>query len=413
MKPNKNTYIYIGTLFIIAIIAYSFLIQNFKIIDIKMLLFWAILAIIVESLLIPLVNNAIGVSVGSAINLASIIVGGPLLGTTASFFGFLFRCPKIPGRGYNHLFNTPIYKTIFNISQSIVVTSTMGIIYLGTGGRIGEFFLPQTILIVILGTIFNTIIISGLISLLNGQNFIRIWYSSIKGTFASSLAVGIMGIIISLAFIGYGYWAVILFFGPLLLARYSFKLYIETRNLYLATIQAFNSAMEAKDPYTSGHASRVEGYAVKLAEAYGLSMERIQNIKSAAILHDIGKIGINDNILHKAEKLTQMEYEEIMRHPNIGAEIISKVDFLKKISGIVRYHHERYDGKGYPEGISGDDIPLEAYILAIADSYDAMTSDRPYRKALSKEEALQEIRKNAGTQFHPAIAEKFAEMLSE
>lgn len=413
MKPNKNTYMYIGILFIIAIIAYSFLVQNFKITDIKMFLFWTILAIIVESLLIPLVNNAIGVSVGSAINLASIIVGGPLLGTTASFFGFLFRCPKIPGRGYNHLLNTPIYKTIFNISQSIVVTSTMGIIYLGTGGKIGEFFLPQTILIVILGTIFNTIIISGLISLLNEQSFIRIWYSNIKGTFASSLAVGIMGIIISLAFIGYGYWAVILFFGPLLLARYSFKLYIETRNLYLATIQAFNSAMEAKDPYTSGHASRVEGYAVQLAEAYGLSMEKIQNIKNAAILHDIGKIGINDNILHKAEKLTQMEYEEIMRHPNIGAEIISKVDFLKKISGIVRYHHERYDGKGYPEGLSGDKIPLEAYILAIADSYDAMTSDRPYRKALSKEEALQEIRKNAGTQFHPALAEKFTEMLSK
>lgn len=350
---------------------------------------------------------------GSAINLSSIIVGGPLLGTTASFVGFLFRFPKIPGRGYNHLFNTPIYKTIFNISQSIVVTSAMGIIYVGTGGQIGGFSLFQTIFILLLGMLFNTTIISGLMSILNRQRFINIWYSNIKGVLGSALAVGTIGIIISLAFIGYGYWAVILFFGPLLLARYSFKLYMETRNLYLATIQAFNSAMEAKDPYTSGHASRVEGYAVQLAEAYGLSMEKIQNIKNAAILHDIGKIGINDNILHKAEKLTQMEYEEIMRHPNIGAEIISKVDFLKKISGIVRYHHERYDGKGYPEGLSGDKIPLEAYILAIADSYDAMTSDRPYRKALSKEEALQEIRKNAGTQFHPALAEKFTEMLSK
>lgn len=413
LKPNKTTYIYIGILFLISIIAYGFLIRSFTITDIKMLLFWTILTIIVESLLIPLTNNSIGVSVGSAINLASIVVGGPLLGTTSSFLGLLFRCPNVPEYGCTHLFNTPYYVTVFNVSQSIIVTSVMGIIYIGTGGKIGEFFLPQTILIVILGTIFNTIIISGLMSLLNKQQFIKVWYSNIKGTFASSLAVGIIGIIIALAFIGYGYWAVLLFFGPLLLARYSFKLYIETRNLYLSTIQAFNSAMEAKDPYTSGHASRVESYAVKLAEAYGLSYEKIQNIKNAAILHDIGKIGINDNILNKATALTQKEYEDIRRHPSIGAEIISKVDFLKKISGIVRYHHERYDGKGYPNGLSGDDIPMEAYILSIADSYDAMTSDRPYRDALTKEEALQEIINNAGTQFHPDLAEKFADILRE
>lgn len=411
MKPNKNTCIYIVVLFIISILSYSFLIQHFTITDFKMLFFWVVLAIIVESLLIMLPNDSTGVSVGSAINLAAILVGGPLLGTTSSFLGLLFRCPKVSGHGYRHLFNTPYYITIFNISQSVIVTSAMGIIYIGTGGRTGGFFLPQTILIVVFGTIFNTIIISGLMSILNKQRFIKIWVSNIKGTFASSLAVGSIGIIIALAYIGYGYGAVILFFGPLLLARYSFKLYMETRNLYFSTIQAFNSAMEAKDPYTSGHASRVEKYAVELAEAYGLSYEKIQNIKNAAILHDIGKIGINDNILNKATKLTQIEYEEIMKHPCIGAEIINKVDFLKKISGVIKYHHERYDGKGYPDGISGEDIPLEACILAIADSYDAMTSDRPYRKALSEEEALQEIMNNAGSQFHPSLAEKFAEML--
>lgn len=412
LKPNKKTYIYIGILFIISILAYGFLIQNFTISDIKLLLFWTVLTIIVESLLIPLPNNEMGVSVGSAINLASIVVGGPLIGTTSSFLGLLFRCFRVPEYGYTHALNTPYYVTIFNLSQSVVVTSAMGVIYVGTGGRVGEFFLLQTILIVVVGTIFNTIIISGLISILDKQQFIRVWYSNIKGVFASAIAVGTIGIIIALAFISYGYGAVILFFGPLLLARYSFKLYIETRNLYLSTIQAFNSAMEAKDPYTSGHASRVEGYAIKLAESYGLSMDKVQNIKNAAILHDIGKIGINDNILHKATALTKKEYEEIMRHPSIGAEIISKVDFLKKISGIIKYHHERYDGKGYPDGLSGNDIPIEAYILSIADSYDAMTSDRPYRDALTKEEALHEIRNHAGTQFHPDLAEKFAEILN-
>lgn len=411
MKPDKRTKIYITITFLLSISIYGFLIQSFTITDFKMLLFWTVLTIIVESLLISLPNNDMGVSVGSGINLASIIVGGPLLGTTASFLGILFRCPKITKHGFVHLFNTPYYVTIFNISQSIIVTSAMGIIYLGTGGKTGGFFFLQTILIVVFGTILNTIIISGLMSILNKQNFLKTWYSNIKGTFASSLAVGSIGVIIALAYISYGYGAVILFFGPLLLARYSFKLYMETRNLYFSTIEAFNSSMEAKDPYTSGHASRVEKYAVELAEAYGLPYEKIQNLKNAAILHDIGKIGINDNILNKATKLTQIEYEEIMKHPSIGAEIISKVDFLKKISGVIKHHHERYDGKGYPDGLSGDAIPIEAYILAIADSYDAMTSDRPYRKALSKQEAIQEIKNNAGTQFHPLIAEKFAEIL--
>ena len=410
MKPDKRTKIYIGIIFLLAILAYGFLIQHFTISDFKMLVFWAALAVIVESLLVLLPNNDIGVSVGSAVNLASIIVGGPLLGTTASFLGLLFRCPKTKEHGFLHLFNTSYYITIFNISQSIIVTSAMGIIYVGTGGRVGGFSLLQTIIIMLIGTVFNSIIISGLISSLEKQNFIRTWYSNIKGTFASAIAVGSIGIIIALAFIGYGYWAVILFFGPLLLARYSFKLYMETRTMYLSTIEAFNSAMEAKDTYTFGHASRVEEYAVKLAEAYGLSFARIQHIKDAAILHDIGKIGVSDNILNKTARLSGEEYDEIKKHPTIGAEIVGKVDFLQRAAEIVRHHHERYDGRGYPDGLSGDKIPIEACILAIADSYDAMTTDRPYRGALTREEALEEIRTNAGTQFHPELANIFCKV---
>lgn len=407
MKLNKKTTSYIGILFTLAIISYTFLIFNFNISNIKMLFFWTILTIIVESLLILMPQNSVGVSVGYAINLASIIVGGPLLGSTASFIGLLFRCPKIPERGYVHLFNTPIYKTIFNISQSIIVTTTMGLIYLGTGGRFGEFYLLQTIIILLIGTFINTIIISLLMSFITQQKYTRIWISNIRGTFLSSLAVGTLGIIIALAFIGYGYWAVILFFGPLLLARYSFKLYIDMRNLYISTIQALNKTMEAKDPYTSGHANRVEEFAVGLAEFHGLPFNTVQDVKTAAILHDIGKLGIDDSILNKAGKLTQEEYALIMRHPSIGADIISNVDFLKKVTKMVKHHHEKYDGTGYPDGLAGDDIPIEACILAIADSYDAMISDRPYRKALSKEEALREIEIHAGTQFHPVLAKEF------
>lgn len=413
MKLNKKTISYIATLSLVAMSLYFFLIFKFDILSFKMLLFWILLSIVVESLLIPLPNNTVGISVGYAVNIASIIVGGPLLATTASFLGVLLRIPRIRGRGFVHTFNIPVYKTIFNISQSIIVTSSIGIIYILSGGKIGQFTLFPTILILLLGIFYNSVIISGFLSLANKQGFIGIWTSNIKGMLISAIAVGSMGVIIALAFISYGYGAVLLFFGPLLLARFSFRLYIDMRNLYLSTIQALNKTIEAKDPYTSGHASRVEKYAVQLAEAYGLSFEKIQDIKTAAILHDIGKIGVNDNILNKATKLTQLEFQEIMKHPSIGAEIISKVDFLKNIPSIVRYHHERYDGHGYPEGLTGNNIPIEACILAIADSFDAMTSDRPYRKALREEEALEEIKVNSGTQFHPILAQKFLAMFNQ
>ena len=411
MKLNIKTKVYLGFLTLIALTLYMNLFSNYSIESFRMFLFWAALAIVVESLLIPMPNNTVGVSVGYAVNIAAIIVGGPLLATTIVGLGFLLRAPKIEGRGYVHVFNLPVHKSLFNVTQSVIVTALMSIFYLRLGGDIGQFNFLATAIIVIAGAIFNSSIISLFLALNNKTNFFEIWISNIKGTFISALAVGVIGIIIALAYIGYGYGAVILFFGPLLLARYSFKLYIEMRNLYLSTIQALNKTVEAKDPYTSGHANRVEKFAVDLAKAYHLPFESIQNLKTASILHDIGKIGIHDEILNKASRLTQEEYQEIMRHPAIGAEIISKVNFLSDITTIVRHHHERYDGKGYPDGLSGEDIPIEAAILMIADSYDAMTSDRPYRKAMTPEEALSELENNAGTQFHPELVKVFVSIM--
>lgn len=412
MKLNNRMKIYIGLLAIIALFSFAFLLFNFEMPKISSLAFWTILSVVVESLLILLPNNNVGVSVGYAINIATIIVGGPLLATTASALGLLFRCPKIDGRGYVHALNTPVYKVIYNISQSIIVTSIISIVYQLVGARIGEFSLIPAILILLLGILLNTTIISGFLTFATEQKFYSVWVNNVKGMFASAVSVGTMGIIIALAYIGYGYGAVILFMGPLLLARYSFKLYVEMRNLYLSTIHALNKSLEAKDPYTSGHASRVEQFAIELAEAYNLPYNKVQDIKTAAVLHDIGKIGINDGILNKAAKLTQEEYEHIMKHPVIGAEIISKVDFLKNITGIIKHHHEKYDGTGYPDGLKGEDIPIEACILTIADSYDAMTTNRPYRAALTKEQALEEIQKYAGTQFHPALAKAFVDMMN-
>ncbi len=411
MPLNLKTKLYLGILLLSALGIYIYSLINYSIDGIVLLLFWTVTSVLIESLLIPMPNNNIGVSVGYAVTIATVIIGGPLLATTVAGLGFLLRFPKISGRGYVHVFNLPIHKSIFNISQSIIVAGLISFIYLGLGGEIGYFAILPTIFILLIGVIFNTSLISGFLSISTKTDFVGTWISNIRGTFPSSIAVGTLGIIVALAFIGYGYGAVLLFFGPLLLARYSFRLYIEMRNLYLSTIQALNKTVEAKDPYTSGHANRVCDYAVELAKAIELPFTSIENIRTAAILHDIGKIGINDNILNKATKLTAEEYQEIMRHPSIGADIICKVDFLKDITVIVKHHHERYDGNGYPDGLSQDEIPIEASVLMIADSYDAMTSDRPYRKALTREEAIEELRRNSGTQFNPELVKKFISII--
>src|SRR5699024_6558460 len=237
MTTNKNTYIYIGSLFLLSSIFYIHIYLNYEIPSIKDILFWGALAIIVESLTIILPNKDMAISVGIAINIASIIVGGPFLGTTIVTLAFLFRCPNIPDRGYSHLFNTPYYITIFNVSQGGIFASVMGLMYIYTGGVVGEFHFLQTILILFVGMIVNSSIISGLVSITKGDRFFNIWIRKLYGMIPSSLAVGILGIIIALSFLSYGYGAVILFFGPLLLARYSFKLYVETRNLYISTIE--------------------------------------------------------------------------------------------------------------------------------------------------------------------------------
>ncbi|WP_198153271.1 HD-GYP domain-containing protein [Thermotalea metallivorans] len=195
------------------------------------------------------------------------------------------------------------------------------------------------------------------------------------------------------------------------MARYSFILYMDMRHVYFETIKALANAVEAKDKYTIGHSYRVADYAVGIAEHMGFRQDTIDRIKTAAILHDIGKIGISDSILNKPGKLEDNEYFVIQKHPEIGAKILSEVDFLGDVSKIIKYHHERFDGKGYPEGLQGAEIPIEASILSVADAFDAMTSDRPYRKAMDQSTAMNILLKEAGVQFNPIVVKAFRDYL--
>lgn len=190
------------------------------------------------------------------------------------------------------------------------------------------------------------------------------------------------------------------------------ELMTEQDNNYFHTVKALANAIEASDEYTRGHCDRVGHLSIKIAERLGLSHERIRHLEYACVLHDVGKIGIHESVLNKPSKLSQTEYEEIKQHPRIGYEIIKDIAFLKDASTILLQHHERIDGKGYPNRLQGDEIMLESKILAAADTFDAMTSFRVYRETpLTDDQVLSELMKAKGTQLDPVIVDLLVEVV--
>lgn len=189
------------------------------------------------------------------------------------------------------------------------------------------------------------------------------------------------------------------------------ELYNNLQDFYFELIQTLARVIDAKDSYTYDHADRARHYAKLIAEKMHLPQAIVRHVEYAALMHDIGKIGIEEHILRKPGKLTSEEVEIIKKHPTIGNRIISPVTFLAPVAPMVLYHQEWYDGNGYPEGLAGEEIPLGSRIVAVIDAYDAMTSDRPYRKALPREYAISELKKGAGSQFDPNVVDVFVNIL--
>jgi diguanylate cyclase (GGDEF)-like protein/putative nucleotidyltransferase with HDIG domain len=218
------------------------------------------------------------------------------------------------------------------------------------------------------------------------------------------------------------YWFAPLAFAPIYLTYRTYKVYLgriegeqrhvqQTSDLHLATIEALARAIDAKDQNTQMHIRRVQLYAAGMAKAVGLSPAAIQGVKTAALLHDIGKLAVPEHILSKPGPLTQEEFQKIRIHPEVGAEIIAAVPFPYPVAPIILSHHERWDGKGYPKGLSGEGIPIGARILTIVDYFDAVTTERPYHKALSHESAIGLLRHEAGRALDPTLVELFVQML--
>jgi len=185
------------------------------------------------------------------------------------------------------------------------------------------------------------------------------------------------------------------------------RLYDDLKDSFLTTVYTLVETIEKRDPYTGGHTKRVMEYSLAIGGVFGLSDQEMERLKLAAILHDVGKIGVGDNILLKNGKLNEDEFNEMKKHTIYGEEVLKYIKYFKDIIPGIKYHHERYDGKGYPDGLMGEQIDVIARIIAVGDTFDAMTSDRPYRKALGAELARLEIAKNSGTQFDPEVVKAF------
>ncbi|UCH84613.1 MAG: HD-GYP domain-containing protein, partial [Candidatus Latescibacterota bacterium] len=307
------------------------------------------------------------------------------------------------------------FRIAFNVPLLILTVGLAGLAYESFGPEWTSLDSPRFLLpLLVCGLVYylvNTVSISTVIGLSENKNPFRIWKLNYMWNFFHILAFLPVAAIIALVYMKSGMWTIALFVVPLFLARYTFQLYIEMKEAHINTVAALTSALDANDPYTHGHSYRVSRYAMRLGSAMGLSSKDLEILEYSALLHDIGKIAIQKEILHKAGRLTDDEFRSLKAHPSTGADIVENLKFLKEAAVIVRYHHEQPDGKGYPEGLKGDEIPVGSRILLCADAFDAMTSDRPYRKGLPLDAVLDQFAKYKGAQFDLDVANLIIKMI--
>lgn len=408
MKYAPKVYV---TVFIVAILgslAWSSTITDLVSWDPPGFVLFFVLYIISELLLVKLPKGGT-VSFGFAVDMAALLVYGPFTAGLLSLGGAI-------GRAIATSFS--LIKSIFNISVTWLCLTVTGKVYELAGGVYGLFDLSKDWLPLLVGSasylLVNVTLSTLIVSFANNLHLRSTWEANIKWSLPSIIALAPQGYLLAVIYSNLGTVGALFYFIPLLLARYSFNQYVETKAAHISVVQALATALEAKDPYTKGHSDRVAKYVEMICRQLKLPEKNIEELVQAAAMHDIGKIGVPEEILNKPNKLSSQEHELITAHPTIGYRILTEVDFLASIADVIKYHHEWFDGsQGYPKELTGDEIPLGARILMVADCFDAMTTDRPYRKALSKEQAIAELIKGSGVQFDPRVVEAFIKCITQ
>lgn len=368
------------------------------------LLLFIFLANIAETFPVLLPSQA-EISVSFTIWFASMLLFGPAYAALVGFFSAFNYFDLLADK-------RPFYKVLFNAFNHVIATIFAGNVYLMLGGHIGKITtlnFPAVLFPISLSAVifyvFNILLLALAIKMETNLSFIDILRRNFLWLIPNYFMLSIVGVALAQVYFVVGPIGIVLIIVPLVVARQTFQVYMKLKNAYLETVQSLVKALEAKDPYTKGHSERVAEYAVKIARQMKFSEDMVEMVHYAALLHDVGKIGISKKILNKKDRLLRDEYELVRRHPEIGAQIIREVDFLEEPLSAVLYHHEHIDGSGYAYGLKGDEIPKMAKILTVADSFDAMTSARPYRPALSFDDACEELRRCCGSQFDSETVE--------
>lgn len=416
MSQSTKLNLYTGLIIIFGLLIFSTgLIQLFATKSYQYILYFVAIAIISESFIIQTAEDKF-ISAGYAVGLASSLLFIPSLSGFIVFLGELLKVYKENGV-YYHLFNSSLYKRAFNASAYALGAFASADLYhqLKEAIAYDQFWgisLSGVIIALIAYGGINIIIFSVLYTILDRCPLKQV-FKEMKWIVSNFLVMAPIAVAMALAYEKSGLTMVALILGPLIMLRYSFKLYIDMKQQYFETIKTLSNALDAKDNYTNGHSLRVAEISVAIASEMKMNAKQMETIKAAALLHDIGKIGIADAIINKPGRLEMSEIYEIRRHPEIGETILKDVRALKHIAVIVKHHHERFDGNGYPDSLKGDEIPIESAIISVADAYDAMTSNRIYRMAMTFERAVGIIREERGRQFNPEVVDAFLKRTEE
>ena len=372
-------------------------------VDLGTLLLLAILFVIAESIATMVDSGKTGISPASAASLAAVVLVGPVGAAVVGIAsGLVIR-------------RQDLVKRLFNGAQFVVAGYASGTVFQLLGGRMGvpepEMFpwiiLPFTAAVLTF-SLCNTLLMTGLMRSLGELRLKRprhMRWRPLATLELSSIGYAMLGLFIAAIWGAVGPFAVLLVLLPLFIARWAFDQYVFQQRAHEATLATLCQAVETKDYYTRGHCMRVAKAAAMIAEELGMSAERVQTMRYAGMLHDIGKLGVPTKILQKAGKLTEEEFAAIQLHPMRGYEIVREIGFLDEALAGILHHHERMDGGGYPKGLAGEDIPEAARLVSVADVFDCLTSTRSYRTAWSAEDAIAELRRCAGTQFDPRMVE--------
>ncbi len=357
----------------------------------------------------PLASARVTVSVSAALCFAAAISLGPVLGAIVAGLGALI---------VEVIQRTALIKTIVNTTNYVFATFVGGYVYVSLAdtaitpiSSLENF--GATLLAAAFMTLVNTGTISIVISQVLEQSPIQLWAANFRGAIFEHISLPTLGIMIPVLY-QESIFALIIVVIPLLGPYLAFRSYRQVHEETRATLNVLADMLDRRDPYTAEHSQRVSDLVTRMLQNYpDITFDEFETITTAARVHDLGKVTTSDATLLKPGKLEPHEFEEMKRHSVDGSDILSNISIFNDVATIIRHHHERWDGKGYPDGISGQDIPVGSRLIAVADTYDAMTTDRPYRSALSHKVAVDEIRRNSGAQFEPRAVDAFMEAIAE